>query len=96
MAEELRKISPEELKQILAEHKKWLDSKGTEGKQSDLSNANLIEADLREATLIGATLIKASLLRTTLRGTTFKNTKTDLTIEELKKRGAIVIEEDKK
>lgn len=65
---ELRKISPEELKQILAEHKKWLVSDNKGGKQADLRRtnligANLIGANLSKANLIGAKLIGANLER---------------------------------
>lgn len=47
---ELRKISPEELKEILAVHKKWLESDGKEGKQADLHGVDLNTTDLRQAT----------------------------------------------
>lgn len=64
---------------------------------ADLRNANLKGADLElaallEANLAGANLMNAHLYRANLNGTTFKNTKTDLTVEELRKRGAIVVE----
>ena len=52
---ELREISPE-LKHILEEHKKWVESEGQEGEQ-----AILMEANLQKAHLIGANLQKADL-----------------------------------
>ena len=53
---ELREISPEELKHILAEHQKWVDSKEKDGKRADLTRANL-----QGANLDGTILQKASL-----------------------------------
>ncbi|ACL05226.1 Ion transport 2 domain protein [Desulfatibacillum aliphaticivorans] len=58
---ELRQISDEELQQVLAEHKKWLDSEGTDGKQADLRKTDLEGRDLSEATLVQAHLQKAYL-----------------------------------
>jgi hypothetical protein len=43
---ELRKISREELVRTLQEHRKWVKSKGAEGRRADLSNAFLKELDL--------------------------------------------------
>jgi uncharacterized protein YjbI with pentapeptide repeats len=73
---------------------------------ADLSSANLERADLRSANLERANLSRtdlteadlpgAKLKETNLKQAMFKNTKTDLTVEELKKRGALVIKEDKK
>ncbi len=40
---ELREVSEEELKQILADHQRWVETDGEEGK------ANLRDADLRGA-----------------------------------------------
>ena len=51
---ELREVSPEELKQILEEHRKWVESEGKEGEMADLSRANLQGADLSAANLQGA------------------------------------------
>ncbi len=71
-----RFIDPDELKQILFEHKKWVDTKGKEGAKADLeganlegvdlqetelSNANLQNINLQEANLVGACLEKANL-----------------------------------
>ena len=55
----LHQVSDEELKKILEEHKKWLESKDEEphqGKQADLSFT-----DLQERDLIGANLREAKL-----------------------------------
>ena len=83
---ELRKISPEELKVILAEHKKWLDSGGKEGKQANLSGT-----DLRKTNLSGADLAKANLSGAKLRGATFNNTKDEFGKPNiLKLRGGVL------
>ena len=72
----LREVSEEELKQILAAHKTWLERGEEKGEQADLSRtdlqgvdfsgtnlrkANLQEANLRGANLQGANLRKANL-----------------------------------
>ena len=46
---ELREVSEDELKEILAAYEKWLKSDGTEGEKADLRHADLREADLRRA-----------------------------------------------
>ena len=56
----MRIITAEELKDILAKHKKWLnDEEG--GEQADLSGADLYGADLKYADLYGADLSGADL-----------------------------------
>ncbi len=67
-----REVSQEELKQILAAHKKWLETKGKQGKRAYLGDANLEKADLwranlQEADLMEANLQEANLLRADLR-----------------------------
>ncbi len=67
-----REVSQEELKQILAAHKKWLETKGKQGKRAYLGDANLEKADLwranlQEADLMEANLEEANLLRADLR-----------------------------
>ncbi len=42
----LRVVSEEDLKEILAAHKTWLEPGGEKGKQADLSRANLQGANL--------------------------------------------------
>jgi len=79
---EYREVSQEELKQILAAHKKWLESKGKEGKQAFLRKANLQKADLaganlQKADLAGANLQKANLYKANLK-------EADLTLADLK------------
>ena len=64
---ELREIAPEELQEILAQHKKWIETEGEEGERADLYNtnlqgANLRKANLRMASLQGANLIGANLI----------------------------------
>ena len=49
-----RKVSQEELKQILAAQQKWLQSDGKEGQRAHLIGANLQQAFLWGANLQGA------------------------------------------
>ncbi|WP_051326959.1 pentapeptide repeat-containing protein [Desulfatibacillum aliphaticivorans] len=58
---ELRQISDEELQQVLAEHKKWVDSKHKEGKRADLRKTDLTGRDLSHVNLEWAYLQKALL-----------------------------------
>ena len=67
----MKKITKKELKEILEQHKLWLDSNGKEGKCADLTDAdlryaNLTHADLRYANLSGANLTGAGLYRANL------------------------------
>ena len=64
----MRKISKEELKQILEKHKIYITTSGKEGERADLSWANLSGADLSGANLRGADLSRADLSRADLRG----------------------------
>ena len=57
-----------ELAKILSEHKKWIDTNFTEGKQANLRGANLQSADLRGANLQDADLQGANLRNANLRG----------------------------
>lgn len=59
----MRRLRKEELDSILADHKFWLKSGCTKGKQADLH-----EADLRGANLRGANLHNANLHDADLRG----------------------------
>jgi uncharacterized protein YjbI with pentapeptide repeats len=82
---QLREITDEELETILAEHKKWLETDGREGKRADLARTNLsgkslFKADLRQAFLIdsdlsGADLGNAKFQEALLDRTVFKNAK---------------------
>ncbi len=67
----LREISKVELTEILAQHRKWVDSEGKKGARANLKGANLQRADLssanlQEATLYGANLQEADLSKTNL------------------------------
>ena len=57
----MRKITEEELKEILEQHKLWLYSNEKEGKRADLSSANLTDANLTGANLYDANLTDADL-----------------------------------
>jgi uncharacterized protein YjbI with pentapeptide repeats len=72
------------------------DLRGVNLEKANLELANLERANLEGANLTATGLYGANIEGADLRGAMFKKTKTDLTIEELKKHGAIVIEEDKK
>ena len=56
----MREITKQELKQILDDHKLWLNN-SSEGKKADLRYANLSSADLRSADLRSANLSYADL-----------------------------------
>ncbi len=58
---ELREVSEEDLKQILAAHKTWIETYAEEGKQADLSRTDLQGARLSGVNLQGAWLIIAKL-----------------------------------
>ena len=66
--ESSEKISSSDLKQILSDHKKWLDSNGEEGAAADLKNRKL-----KGAVFIGANLKNANLKGAYLYGAYFKN-----------------------
>ena len=77
-----RRIEPDELKAILRDHKKWVESSRSEGARADLSKAVLHKADmsnsdLSEAELSGAKLVEANLILCNLREADLS--KTDLT-----------------
>jgi hypothetical protein len=64
----MEKITEQELKTILEQHKLWLDSNKKEGKRADLSSADLRGADLRGADLTDANLTGADLIGADLTG----------------------------
>lgn len=66
----MKKLTPEELTQILENHKHWIyeDCDGWENMRANLQWANLLEADLREADLREADLQWADLRGANLRG----------------------------
>ncbi len=57
----LRKLSDTKLRQILAAHRKWLETGGEEGKQADLQRVDLRGKHLWEVDLRAAFLWKANL-----------------------------------
>jgi hypothetical protein len=57
-----------ELERILEDHKLWLSTNGTSGKQADLTGASLKEVDLTEANLSNAHLAGARLEHAHLEG----------------------------
>ncbi len=59
--QELPKIGKEKLQEILAQHKKWVESEGKEGARADLRRAKLQGAELGKANLQGAGLLGADL-----------------------------------
>ncbi len=61
-----KEVSETELKRVLAEHEKWLQTDGEEGAQAKLQGANLRVAKLQRADLRGAKLQKANLYRADL------------------------------
>jgi len=66
-------MSPEQLKEILEAHRKWVDSEGKEGEKAsligvNLQGASLIGANLQGASLGGANLQGASLIGANLQG----------------------------
>lgn len=72
----MRTISQEELKEILAEHKKWLNDEGGEKadlRETYLSGADLQKADLRKADLQKADLQYAILYCADLRGSNLRD-----------------------
>ncbi len=64
----LREVSEEELKQILADHQRWVETDGREGTRADLTGANLQGANLGEANLGSAKLQGANLMLAKLQG----------------------------
>jgi len=90
---ELRQISDEDLKKVLDDHKKWLDSSGKEGEIADLSNTDLSGRNLEKAYLFGAHLEGAEFFRTHLEGTNLSDTHLEGAILiEAHLEGAILIE----
>ena len=63
----MKKITEKKLKEILEQHKLWLDSNEKEGKCADLTDADLRCADLSYANLSGADLRGSNLTFANLR-----------------------------
>jgi len=68
---DLRKLSQDDLKTALDEHRRWLETEGEKGKRADLSHADLRHADLKDAELTKANLRGACLAGVDLRSTDF-------------------------
>ena len=66
--DKLIKISDDELNEILANHKLWIESNSKYGNRANLRGAILNDANLRGANLNGANLCGADLHRADLRG----------------------------
>ena len=65
---EFREISKEELKVILEDHQKWIQSRGKEGEKASFYRTDLAGVDLQDSNLQGANFIDANL-----EGTNFIN-----------------------
>jgi hypothetical protein len=95
----LRIISEEELKEILEEHKLWLETRyGDEvkGKCADLSNANLRYANLSNADLRYADLYNADLYNASLENADLENSnlyKANLDDKEECRKGYVLKED---
>jgi hypothetical protein len=70
-----KEVSETELKRVLAEHEKWLQTDGEEGAQANLREADLQGADLRGAKLQRADLRDANLQRANLSGANLSGAK---------------------
>jgi uncharacterized protein YjbI with pentapeptide repeats len=81
--DQLKKLTPDELKTILEAHQLWLASDGKEGVRANFQGLNLCHENLSEANLEqalmggsnleGATLYKTKLMRSDLAQTNFHN-----------------------
>jgi len=82
-----RVLKPDELKKILKDHRRWLESEGQKGKRANLAHAKLKEADLYAACLSrinlkGADLQGADLAEADLYGANLQDANLDDTILE--------------
>lgn len=57
-------MTPEQLNNVLEQHKLWLGTNGAKGQRADLTSAYLVDADLTGANLTSAILTSAILTRT--------------------------------
>ena len=73
----MKTITAPELKNILAEHKFWLESNGKQGTRADLT-----DADLHGANLMGADLLYANLKDAILTGTILEKDKAEKKAEK--------------
>ena len=67
-ARELKKITQEELDEIIRRHEMWLDSDGEAGEQADLSYTDLSGLNLANANLRGANMESVDLVFASLEG----------------------------
>jgi len=79
-----KEVSETELKRVLAEHEKWLQTDGEEGAQANLTGAKLQRANLRDADLQGANLRGAKLQKANLFGAKLQGAK----LQKAKLQGA--------
>jgi hypothetical protein len=83
------------LKEILKQHRLWIETNGVQGTRADLSGANLKSAyitgaDLRGASLTGANLTDANLRGASLTGANLEDTNlTGANLEDTNLTGAI-------
>jgi hypothetical protein len=73
-----RELSPDQLRQVFADHSAWLDTDGQGGERADISHAqlqglSLWSADLREADLSYANLQGADMDHARLRGASLRH-----------------------
>ena len=64
----MKQITETELKNILDQHKLWIESEQKQGKQANLAYAILVDAYLVDANLIDANLDRANLKGANLKG----------------------------
>ena len=69
----MKKILKEELKNILDEHKLWLENNGKKGKKADLSHADLSHINLSHVNLSHANLSNADLSNANLTNANLTN-----------------------
>ena len=79
----MKKVTQEELKEIIAAHKLWLESSRKRGKR-----AHLLRADLRRAKLEGANLQEANLRYANLQGADLQGAVIPLSIRDCNFRWA--------
>ena len=78
----MKTITATELKNILAEHKFWLESNGKQETRADLTDADLHGANLMGADLLYANLLYANLKDAILTGTILEKDKAEKKAEK--------------
>jgi len=79
-APEYREISQDELREILEQHRKWVETEGKEGKRADLQGADLREARLENANLEKANLQGAQLYMTHLENANLSQARLEMAV----------------